>query len=73
MPYNLSGKAKLSMASCPIIGVLSLFSVVQFKNNECTATSGLTGVCYSSTECTDNGGSASGNCASGFGVCCIVK
>jgi len=53
--------------------LISLFSVVHFKNKECTATSGLTGTCYSSTECSDNGGSASGNCAAGFGVCCVVK
>merc|ERR1719278_1947603 len=53
--------------------LLSLFAVVQFKNNECTASSGLKGVCYSSTECSNNGGSKSGNCASGFGVCCIIE
>ena len=29
------------------------------------------GTCYTSTECEENGGSASGNCASGFGVCCL--
>ena len=29
------------------------------------------GTCYSATECSDNGGKASGNCASGFGVCCL--
>jgi len=28
------------------------------------------GTCYSSTECTNKGGSADGNCAAGFGVCC---
>ena len=56
-----------------IAGLISLFSVVHFKNKECTATSGLTGTCYSSTDCSDNGGTASGNCAAGFGVCCVVK
>ena len=29
------------------------------------------GTCYSATECSDKGGKASGNCASGFGVCCL--
>merc|ERR1712223_1344744 len=53
--------------------VLSLFSVVTFKNNECTASNGLTGTCYSSTDCSDLGGTTSGNCASGFGVCCIIE
>ena len=54
-------------------GFLSLFAVVQFKNSECTASNGLTGTCYSSTDCANNGGSTSGNCAAGFGVCCIVE
>ena len=31
------------------------------------------GTCYASSECTSKGGSASGNCASGFGVCCSFK
>ena len=29
------------------------------------------GTCYTTTECTDEGGTASGNCASGFGICCL--
>merc|ERR1712038_1862331 len=53
----------------------SLFSVVTFQNKECTTDTSLTGgatqgTCYSSTECTNKGGTKSGNCASGFGVCC---
>jgi len=54
----------------------SLFSVVTFKNEECTSLSTLAGgarygTCYTTTECTDKSGTSSGNCASGFGVCCI--
>lgn len=54
----------------------SLFSVVTFQNTECTTESTLTGgatqgTCYTSTECTDKSGMKSGNCASGFGVCCV--
>jgi hypothetical protein len=54
----------------------SLFSVVTFKNEECTSESTLTGgsrygTCYTTTECSDKGGQTSGNCASGFGVCCV--
>ena len=50
-------------------GLLSLFSIVQFPNDECTTTdvNVKTGVCTTSTECTDGGGTQSGNCASGFG------
>merc|ERR1739844_101049 len=56
----------------------SLFSVVSFKNEPCVSSSGTTGsgvnrngTCFTATECTDNSGTASGNCASGFGICCL--
>lgn len=54
----------------------SLFSVVTFKNEECTSETtfvggAVKGTCYSATECSDKSGQTSGNCASGFGVCCI--
>merc|ERR1719510_1466118 len=54
----------------------SLFSVVSFSNEECssetTFTGGqLAGTCYTSTECSDKSGTKSGNCAAGFGVCCV--
>jgi hypothetical protein len=54
----------------------SLFSVVTFKNEQCTSETTLTGgaragTCYSTTECSDKSGMASGNCAAGFGVCCV--
>jgi len=52
----------------------SLFSIVQFPNAGCTASSSSTtfGTCYTATECSSNGGSADGNCAAGFGVCCVI-
>jgi len=54
----------------------SLFSVVTFGNEECTSASSVAGgategTCYSSTECSDKNGMSAGNCASGFGVCCV--
>merc|ERR1712223_2016799 len=54
----------------------SLFSVVTFGNEECTSSSSVAGgatagTCYSSTECSDKNGMSAGNCASGFGVCCL--
>jgi len=59
--------------------VFSLFSVVTFPNKGCTSQSGTTGIsgvnrngtCYTTTECSSKGGTASGNCAAGFGVCCL--
>lgn len=48
----------------------SLFSIVTFKNEQCSAvsTAGLIGTCTTTEECT---GTVDGNCASGFGVCCV--
>lgn len=50
---------------------LSVFQIVQFKNEACAATDGNTGTCFTAAECTTKGGVASGSCASGFGVCCV--
>jgi len=53
----------------------SLFNVVRFKNSACQATSSadLQGVCYTSEECSDKGGTEDGNCAASFGVCCVIR
>jgi len=50
----------------------SLFSIVTFKNDQCTTAGGLKGVCLTSSECQSQG-SVSGNCAASFGVCCYLK
>ena len=50
-----------------------MFSVIKFPNDVCTGQNGLNGTCYTSEECTAKGGSASGTCASGFGVCCTFS
>ena len=53
----------------------SLFSVVQFPNDECTSSSSTTtlGTCLASSECANRAGAAAGSCAAGFGVCCVVS
>jgi len=55
--------------------VFSLFSIVQFPNGACTSTSGTysNGTCFTAGECSSRGGSANGNCAAGFGVCCVFS
>merc|ERR1719491_21145 len=52
--------------------LFSLFTIVNFPNDQCTAKSDNTlyGTCYTASECTSKGGSADGNCAAGFGACC---
>jgi len=69
---------------CPFLGSalenkrdeksFSLFSVLKWKNTACQAVSDadLKGVCYTKQECDDNGGTEDGNCAAGFGTCCVI-
>ena len=47
--------------------------MVTFPNTPCGGTSGYNGTCYTASECINKGGTASGNCASSFGVCCIFS
>eukprot|EP00094_Tigriopus_californicus_P013762 TCALIF_13318-PA protein Name:"Protein of unknown function" AED:0.18 eAED:0.18 QI:0/0.75/0.77/0.88/0.87/0.88/9/0/163 len=56
-------------------GLFSLFNIVKFKNKGCTSvgSTNMGGTCLTSTECTSQGGASSGNCAAGFGVCCIFS
>ena len=51
----------------------SIFNVIRFPNDECVGSGSLNGTCYTSEECTTLGGTASGACASSFGVCCVFS
>ena len=53
--------------------VLSVFNVVTFPNSACGASNGYNGTCFTSSECEAKGGTASGTCASSFGVCCVFS
>ena len=44
-----------------------------FQNTGCIGNGGRNGTCYTSDECEDRNGLASGSCAEGYGVCCIGK
>ena len=50
-----------------------MFNIVSFPNSACGANSGYNGTCYTSSECSSLGGTASGTCASSFGVCCVFS
>jgi len=52
--------------------VLSLFNVVRFENDQCKGST-MNGTCYTKQECKDREGTESGNCAEGFGVCCLIS
>ncbi|UYV68673.1 hypothetical protein LAZ67_6000407 [Cordylochernes scorpioides] len=49
-----------------------LFTVVRFPNTNCLAGSSKTGVCFTLAQCRQLRGLASGACAQGFGVCCLI-
>jgi len=51
--------------------LISTFQIVRFPNDACIGSSTRNGTCYTSAECSDKGGTSSGSCADGFGVCCI--
>lgn len=53
--------------------LFSLFNIVTFRKSQCDASSGSKGTCMAVSECaTMGGGVAQGNCAAGFGVCCVI-
>lgn len=50
--------------------LLSLFNIVRFNNGPCAGGSNKNGTCYTAEECETKGGTNSGTCAAGYGVCC---
>merc|ERR1712156_850825 len=83
-PKNLANSHMLEKKSTSESGreekVFNIFSIVQFKNTGCVSQMQLTsgsgntfrnGTCFTSAECIEKGGSSSGSCAGGFGVCCV--
>jgi len=52
--------------------LFSVFEIVRFNNEACKGADDKDGVCYTAAQCTDMGGTATGNCAMGFGVCCRI-
>merc|ERR1711971_1146651 len=50
---------------------LPVFQVVKFPNDVCAGSNSKNGTCYTAEECSNKGGTSSGSCASGFGVCCV--
>lgn len=46
------------------------FQVINFPNDVC-AGDNRNGTCFTTDECSSKGGTSSGSCANGFGVCCL--
>ena len=71
-----------SLITMILLGLSILFSsvsgqgvlnVVRFPNDACTSNNNFNGTCYTASECSSLGGSSSGSCATGFGVCCVFS
>lgn len=52
---------------------LPIVNVIQFPNEFCQGSGNRNGTCFTADECESNGGTSSGSCASGYGVCCIIS
>ena len=50
-----------------------IFNIVRFPNTACGSADNFNGTCYTASECSALGGSSSGSCAQGFGVCCVFS
>jgi len=55
------------------IGRISLFNIVEFPNDNCEGPNGFNGTCYTKQECATRDGTAAGECAQGYGVCCVIS
>lgn len=44
---------------------------VKWGEGACSAPSGETGSCLPANECQQRGGIAGGQCAGGYGICCV--
>jgi len=51
---------------------IGIFNVVRFPNDVCNTETAMNGTCYTAEECSDRDGIATGSCADGFGVCCVI-
>merc|ERR1712203_863338 len=52
---------------------IGIFNVVRFPNDVCNTKTAMNGTCYTAEECSDRDGVATGTCADGFGVCCVIS
>jgi len=52
---------------------IGIFNIVKFPNDVCQSdTATKLGTCFTAEECATRNGVASGSCADGYGVCCII-
>ncbi|KAG5898250.1 hypothetical protein JTB14_029628 [Gonioctena quinquepunctata] len=71
-PYEENPGTALSLRQNERVGKFFGVGLVRFANSACTSSSNLDGTCYRRLQCSNIDGSASGTCASGIGVCCVI-
>jgi len=67
--YSLSAK----LSSSANDRQLSFLNVIQFPDDECTTDNNKKGTCLTAETCTERSGTSSGDCASGYGICCLIE
>ena len=62
------------MILCQLLRLKHQDEIYIFLSSDCTVQGDDTmkGTCYTPDECNSLGGINRGNCASGFGVCCVI-
>ncbi|XP_076247538.1 uncharacterized protein LOC143187304 [Calliopsis andreniformis] len=72
--HQLDNSNSISTQDVAIQGrFFPLFSVVRFANSQCLASNNLNGTCFTKRECREYGGTSSGSCANGLGICCVFQ
>ncbi|XP_018493740.1 uncharacterized protein LOC108863710 [Galendromus occidentalis] len=59
-------------SSTSIFNPFPFLQIVRFANDECAAESASSGTCYTAKECDDLKGHIQGDCANGYGSCCVL-
>ena len=77
--HSFNYRVLLSLLYCPVSkpGVYrylmySMMYSMMYSTSTGTSSTSTYGTCYTASECSTKGGSADGNCAAGFGVCCVI-
>lgn len=69
--YSMAREQRIKIDFSCSFEVLSLFTVFQWENGLCRATSGEYGNCIAEDVCMSRRGILGGTCAEGLGICCV--
>lgn len=63
---------KAGGSSTSLFNPFPFLQIVRFANDECETDSNSAGTCYTAQECDELKGRVRGDCANGYGVCCML-